>query len=254
MIAISVQSGSNGNCIYVEAAGARLLFDAGISGLQAQRRLAALGRDVQRADGVFISHDHSDHIRCAGVYHRKFGIPVHVTDETLRAARRWQALGEISHVRHFESGQSVAVGRAVVHTVPTPHDGADGVAFVVEAEGKRLGILTDLGHVFAGLPELLGTLDAVFIESNYDPRMLAEGPYPYHLQQRIRGDGGHLANHEAAELLRLCHGRLKWACLAHLSEQNNTPALAMQTSRAMLPRDFPLIVASRYEAGEVLEV
>ena len=141
-----------------------------------------------------------------------------------------------------------------IETIPTPHDGVDGVAVVIDDGRKRLGVLTDLGHVFADLPAVLGSLDAVLLESNYDPRMLAEGDYPPFLRKRIAGPGGHLSNVEAAELLARVNGRLAWACLAHLSQENNRPELALRTHRKILGRPLPLYVASRHEALGVLEV
>ena len=176
MIAISLQSGSSGNCIYVETRGVRLLFDAGISGVQAAERLALHGRDIRAVDAVIISHDHGDHIRHAGVFHRKFGIPIYVTPATLAAAASRCTLGKLKDIRHFRSCDRLTFGEAVVHAVPTPHDGADGAVFVIEAGQKRLGIMTDLGHVFKDLIPLVSSLDAVFLESNYDPTMLADGP------------------------------------------------------------------------------
>ncbi len=255
MIVISLQSGSNGNCIFVEADGVRLLFDAGISGRQAQMRLAAHGRDIASVDAVLISHDHADHTRSMGIYQRKFGLPVHVTRRTLQAARAKYSLGRLHDLRHFQAGRVLQFGGIRVETIPTPHDGADGVAFVVDDGRRRLGILTDLGHVFRDLETVIRSLDAVFLESNYDPRMLAEGPYPPFLKRRIRGPGGHLSNLEAAELLRASAAeRMQWACLAHLSEQNNRPELALKTHRDVLAGRFPMHVASRYEATEVLEL
>jgi phosphoribosyl 1,2-cyclic phosphodiesterase len=109
--------------------------------------------------------------------------------------------------------------------------------------------------VFSRLQQLIGTLDAVLLESNYDPGMLAGGPYPAFLKQRIVGSAGHLSNGEAASLLSsVSKGQLRWACLGHLSEQNNTPELALRTHRRVLGTSFPLLVASRYHAGEILEV
>jgi phosphoribosyl 1,2-cyclic phosphodiesterase len=253
MIAISLQSGSNGNCIYVEAGGRRLLFDAGISGLRAQRRLETMGRDIRDVDAVIISHDHSDHVACAGVYHRKFGLPIYISPPTLAAARRSPGLGRLQDVRHFSAGGEIALGDVVVQTVPTPHDAADGVAFVVDDGRRRLGVLTDLGHVFDGLADVIASLDAVFIESNYDPDMLRNGPYPPALQERIMGDHGHISNFEAAELLsRAATERLQWACLSHLSEHNNTPELALATHREIVPAALPLVVAGRYASTDVL--
>ena len=253
MRVVALQSGSNGNSIYVEAGDARLLFDAGISGRQAELRLAERGRDIRDVDAVFISHDHHDHIRCAGIYHRKFGLPVYVTRPTLRAASAGMDLGAISVLRHFRAGSAVRVDGVAVETVRTPHDGADGVAFVVDDGRRRLGILTDLGHVFDGLAELIGTLDAVLIETNYDPGMLAHGPYPAFLKRRIRGHGGHLSNVETAELLRVAGRNLAWAALGHLSEENNRPGLALETVSSAVG-GLPLHLAGRYAATDVLNV
>ena len=202
MHVISLQSGSNGNCIYVEAGGVKLLFDAGISGIQAKERLALHGRDVASVDAVLISHDHVDHSRSMGIFHRKFGLPIYVTAKTYRAASRY-GLGEIDDLRHFCAGETLRFGKVTVETISTPHDGVDGVVFVVDDGKHRLGILTDLGHVFGDLEGVIGSLDAVLLESNYDPDMLANGPYPDWLKERIEGPGGHISNFEAAELLRV---------------------------------------------------
>jgi phosphoribosyl 1,2-cyclic phosphodiesterase len=256
MIAISLQSGSNGNCIYVEGGGVKVLFDAGISGVQAQRRLAGFGIDIRSVQGVFISHDHRDHIHSAGIFQRKFGLPVYMTPRTLEAAREWIKLGRMTDVRFFEAGDAVEIGAMRIETVPTPHDGADGVAFVAACGGRRLGVLTDLGHVFEGLDGVVRSLDAVFLESNYDLDMLQRGPYPAYLKERIMGPGGHISNEESAHLLsRAGAGRLKWACLAHLSAENNDPKLALATHREVLgKRAMNVLVASRYEAVGRLEV
>jgi len=254
MRVISLQSGSNGNCVYVEADGVRLLFDAGISGKQAELRLASHGRDICRADAVVISHDHWDHARCMGIFQRKFGLPVHVTTKTLDAAARRCRLGPIEVVHHFESAAVLRFGDVSVETIPTAHDATDGVAFVVDDGRHRVGILTDLGHVFDGLEAIVASLDAIVLESNYDADMLAGGDYPERLKRRIRGRHGHLSNVEAARLLRDAAGeRMQWACLAHLSEDNNDPEVALQTHRKILGDRFPLHVAGRYEATDVLE-
>ena len=253
MEVIALQSGSSGNCIYVEADGVRLLFDAGISGSQAERRLAAHGRDIRDVDALIISHDHSDHTRCMGIYHRKYGVPIHITADTFDVARRKGRLGAIGDVRHFLSGSTLRFDSVRVETIPTPHDAADGVAFVVDDGTHRLGILTDLGHVFDGLDDVMASLDAVIIESNYDVKMLDRGPYPEFLKNRIRGPKGHLSNTEAAELLgRTAKRQLKWACLAHLSEENNEPQIVLDTHRQVIGDRVPLLVADRQAATDVL--
>ncbi len=252
---VSLQSGSNGNCIYVEGGGARLLLDAGISGIQAETRLAAHGLDIREADAVLISHEHSDHIRSLGIFQRKFGLPAYVTERTLAAAAGWQKLGQLGDVRFFRPGTTLRFGGLSVQMLPTAHDAVEGVAFVLDDGRCRLGVLTDLGHVFKGLDAIVRSLDGVLLESNYDPDMLESGPYPPFLKDRIRGLEGHLSNPEAARLLKAAsRERLRWACLGHLSEQNNCPELALQTHYDVLNGDLPLRVASRYEASEVMEV
>ena len=253
MIAIALQSGSSGNSIYIESCSTGLLFDAGISGIEAERRLAAHGRDIRKIAAVILSHDHSDHVRYAGIYQRKYGLPLFFTKGTLHAAEAKMDLGKLNKVTFFSSGDMLRFGDVSVMTVPTPHDGKDGSAFIVSANQKKLGILTDLGHVFDGLPHLIAGLDAVFIESNYDSEMLANGPYPYHLRKRIHGPGGHISNIEAATLL-LSGKRLKWACLAHLSGQNNDPKLALETHRSIIGEAFPVFTASRYSATGIFSL
>ncbi len=216
MITFSLQSGSNGNAIYVEAGDVRLIFDAGITGAAAQRRMDVHGRDMNNVDAAIISHHHTDHVRYAGVYQRKFGLPIYVTKRALDGV--WSNLGTLEDVRHFTSGDVLTFGSVKVHTIHTPHDADDSVAFVVEWEGKRLGILTDLGHVFDGLLPLIESLDAAYLEANYDPHMLETGGYPRELQARITGAGGHISNNDAAELLRAAgQNRPKWIAVSHLS-------------------------------------
>jgi phosphoribosyl 1,2-cyclic phosphodiesterase len=253
VLTFSLQSGSNGNSIYVEANGTRLLFDAGITGAMALRRMAEHGRDIRTVDALIISHDHVDHIRCAGVFQRKFGIPIYATRRTLSAT--WCRLGKLYDVRYFESGDVLRFGHVAVHTVRTPHDAADGVAFVVECEGRRLAILTDLGHPFAGLQDILELVDAAYLECNYDPHMLEHGSYPPPLKERIRGSGGHLSNNESAQLLRTCSRRRpKWVAVAHLSEENNRPDLAVAAQHSAVGRDYPVFHASRYRASPLMTV
>ncbi|MGI9471838.1 MAG: MBL fold metallo-hydrolase [Rubripirellula sp.] len=255
MEVIALQSGSSGNCIYVEAGGKRLLFDAGISGRQAEHRLASHGRDIRDVDALIISHDHSDHAQCMGIYQRKFGIPIYVTAATLDAARRKIKLGSLHDVRHFGAGDTFVLDEVRIETVRTPHDAADGVVFVIDDGLHRIGILTDLGHVFDELDEILSDLDAVFIESNHDLEMLAGSLYPESLKRRIRSSQGHLSNHDAAELIRRAASpKLKWVCLAHLSEESNTPELAIETHQQVLGAEMPVFCASRTSATKPLRL
>jgi len=254
MEVIPLQSGSSGNCVYVETDDVRLLFDAGISGRKAQQRLADHGKDIRDVDALIISHDHRDHVSCLGVFHRKFGLPVYITQRTLESTASRMKLGRLEEVCHFEAGDKICFGPVTVETLATPHDAADGVVFVIDDGRNRFGLLTDLGHVFDGLADTVATLDAVLIESNYDPQMLATGPYPNFLKDRISGPRGHLSNIECANLLRSASPSLRWARLAHLSDENNDPQTAIATHHEILGTDFPLLCADRQETTASLRV
>lgn len=230
----------------------RLLFDAGITGACAERRLAEHGREIRDVDALIVSHDHVDHIRAAGVFHRKFGMPLYMTRRTM--INTWCNLGRLADLRHFLSGDTLEFGAVRVHTIPTAHDAADGVAFVIEFEGRSLGILTDLGHATPSILEVAESVDAAYVETNFDPEMLEVGPYPPPLKERVRGDAGHLSNFEAAQLLRSCRKVPDWVACAHLSEKNNTVELAVDTVTGAVGESYPVRVASRYEVSPLWEV
>lgn len=254
---ISLQSGSAGNCVFVCSGKTRLLFDAGISGSNAEMRLAEYGYDIRDCDGLILSHEHSDHISGVGVIHRKFDLPVYANPRTWNATRAKRSTGCIGMPNYFESGKPFRVGSLRIDTLRTPHDAIEGVCFVIEdiESGQRFGLLTDLGHVFSGLKNLMGTLDAVLIESNYDELMLSQGPYPQHLKDRISGKRGHISNREAAELLEACDAnKLQWACLGHLSAQNNSPEVALATHRERHGDRFPIFCADRYRAVQLPKI
>ena len=253
---IPLQSGSAGNCSYVEAAGVRLLFDAGIGARRVTERLAEHGVDVRRIDALVISHEHSDHVAAAGALARRFGFPVYITAATWRQAAR--CFAPTDPVRHFAAGDTLrfasTLGELRVETIPTPHDAVDGVVFVIDDGQHRLALMTDFGHVFPALAQALAGCDAAILESNYDEGLLAGGPYPAFLKRRISGPGGHISNADAAALLANHGARLRWACLAHLSETNNTPELALATVRAAIGDRLPLHIARHGACSGVLQV
>ncbi len=192
----------------------------------------------------------------AGIFHRKFACPIFATEATWAVSSKRKKQGKVKKVRLFAPGDIIDVGSLRVETFSTPHDGVDGVAFIVDDGRRRVGIMTDLGHPYDALRKALRSVDGAFLESNYDPWMLETGPYNEWLKRRISGPGGHISNAEAADLLAeaLPAGRLRWACLAHLSEENNDPAVALATHRRRLPDDLPIYVAGRHGPSETLEL
>ena len=183
-----------------------------------------------------------------------FGLPIHATAGTMAVAAHRTALGKIERPCTFVAGDVLAFGDLRVETLATPHDGAEPASFIFDDGTRRLGILTDLGHVYDGLGDSVASLDAVILESNYDEQMLRDGPYPAFLKRRISGSGGHISNTEAADLLSRAADGLSWACLGHLSGENNTPQLAIAAHRNILGGSLPLHIASRESAGEFLTV
>ena len=252
---VSLQSGSNGNCIFVETNGIRLLFDAGLTAKKTAENLATVGVDVLSVHGVLISHDHADHVKGAGALHRKFDLPIWLTRKTCEAAaaNRKNPV-HLESPQFFKAGQRIRFDNNVsVETLPTPHDAVDGVGFVVDDGTLRFAILTDLGHVFPELERIFPTLDGVLIESNYDPTMLeANEKYPSWLKDRIRGKHGHLSNRDASLLIKKAGLRLRVACLGHLSQENNTPELAMDPYQVKsFKRSLPIRIAPRDRCVEL---
>ncbi len=235
-----LSSGSGGNCALVEGGGASVLVDAGLPLKVTRARAAKMDRAIDGADALLVTHEHADHAGCAGVFSRKLRLPVWATPGT-HAAMRDPAAPELQVAvearRWIRVGQSDLWARAV----PLPHDAAEPVAWMFEERSEtgraRAAIVTDLGHAPAGFAAELGLVDLLVLEFNHDLRMLLEGPYPWPLKQRVRGDFGHLSNAQAAQLLgELCHPGLSQVVLAHLSEHNNTPTLARAAAENMLAR------------------
>ena len=220
----SLGSGSRGNALLVEAGDTRLLIDAGFGPREMSRRLERLGLSAGDVDAVLVTHEHSDHIGGVFACARRFDWAVLLTHGTL-AAWRDNAAGTRTTI--IDSHESLSVGDICVHPFPVPHDAREPVQFVLADGARRLGVLTDAGHVTPHMVAMLDDCDALVLECNHDARMLAQGSYPQALKRRIGGLWGHLDNAAAASLLsRVRRSNLRHIVAAHLSEENNSPALA----------------------------
>lgn len=230
-------SGSRGNAILVETDGVRLLVDAGFSGRDLERRLAAAGVDPASITALLITHDHTDHTQGMGVAARRWGIPLYLTDRTRNACR--SLLKGTEEIRPYTSADAVEIGGLTVTPFLTTHDAVDPVAVTVTetATGDKLGIATDLGRATAPVRHALQRCHLLVLESNHDELMLRESPYPWSVKARIGGSHGHLSNRASAELAReLYHDELCAVVLAHLSENANHPALAHEVVGDALER------------------
>ncbi len=220
----SLGSGSRGNALLVEVGKTRLLIDAGFGPREISRRLERLGLTADSVNAVLVTHEHSDHIGGVFACARRFDWTVLLTHGTLAACR---AGGANRRITILDSHESLSVGDISVHPFPVPHDAREPVQFVLADGAKRLGVLTDAGHVTPHMVAMLDACDALVLECNHDAGMLAQGSYPPALKRRIGGLWGHLDNAAAASLLaQIGRSRLRHVVAAHLSAENNSPALA----------------------------
>ncbi|MEX2584410.1 MAG: MBL fold metallo-hydrolase [Gemmatimonadota bacterium] len=220
-------SGSSGNSILVETVATRLLVDAGFSGRDLERRLASVGHDASAVDALFVTHEHSDHTRGAGIFARRWGTPLYLGDRTRVACSK--LLNGTEPVRSYSCIQPILIGDLRVEPFLTIHDAVDPFAVTVTeiGTGEKLGIATDLGRPNAAVRHALRDCDLLVLESNHDEILLRESIYPWSVKQRIGGSHGHLSNRAAAELVAdIFHAGLACVVLAHLSEQANDPGLA----------------------------
>ncbi len=258
MLTFSVQSGSNGNCIYYESGGTKLLFDAGITFLTLKERLTINGVNPSDINGLFISHNHSDHSKSIGVFQRKMKIPVFISPKTFWSVENYIGDVDENNLFHFIPNDTIDIGKIKITTIRTPHDGIEPAIFIIDDGKIRVGIFTDLGYGFDNLINALWDLDIIYMESNYDLEMLKKNPsYPDHLKRRIVGTGGHIDNTESANLIKhYTDDRLKYLLLSHLSENNNTPALALETHNKIYEgkNTFELILAPRYSYSQILSI
>ncbi|WP_300667241.1 MBL fold metallo-hydrolase [Desulfoluna sp.] len=230
-------SGSKGNALYVKGGETAVLFDCGLSGRELERRMAERGLDPTTLSAVVISHEHTDHVGGAGVVCRRFGIPLFITDATRTGSTKKLGKTKSMDIQTMECGRRFSVGDLEIHPFSISHDAADASGFrVTTPGGSVLGIATDLGVAGHLVKEHLSGCDALVLESNHDPvRLYANPHYPWPLKQRVRSRVGHLSNEEAATLLdALDRHRLSHLVLAHLSEENNTPELALEAAYRVL--------------------
>jgi phosphoribosyl 1,2-cyclic phosphodiesterase len=226
-------SGSKGNATFVEAGGTRILIDAGFSGVEIERRLAAIGVAVDSLNGILVSHEHSDHIRGVQILARRHGLPVLVSRATLTAAAK--ELSRLGQWLEIAPGRELAFQELEIHPFALSHDAAEPLGFVIRHRELAFGYCTDTGIVSRLMRYRLSGCHGLVLECNHDLEMLKNGGYPPPLQQRIRSQEGHLTNSEAARfLVELLHDGLEHVVLAHISETNNTPELALATVREHL--------------------
>ena len=228
-------SGSSGNASFLEAGGVRLLIDAGVTA----KRLCALMEqaeiDPASIQGVLVTHEHSDHIAGLGVFSRKYNVPIYADEACF--ARLLPLCGGIApqNIRAFTPDRAFFIKNVSVLPFSTPHDCAHPVGYAFCSGGRKVSVMTDIGHVTNAMLDAVEGSDLLLIEANHDVDMLRAGSYPYNLKMRILSSRGHLCNEDAGLVLQKLYDRgVKNAILGHLSQENNTPELALVTVRSVL--------------------
>lgn len=244
----AIASGSNGNCYYIGNKTDAIIVDAGISGKEILSRIAKKNLDARKIKAVFISHEHSDHMRGVRGISQKLQIPIYLTTKTYFGAYKNLRPGS---PRFFSPGDIFEIGGFKIYTFLKNHDAAEPCSFRIEYNEKNIGVLTDIGEACENVLETVKKCNALFLESNYDEKMLWEGRYPWFLKKRVASEVGHLSNDQAFELLeKHTDGNLQCVFLSHISKENNTHQKALERMDSLKDK-FELKIASRFEPSEV---
>ncbi len=253
----SFASGSSGNCYYLGTYHSGILIDAGISARTIHRHLKSMGLDMSNIQGVLVTHDHADHIRAVGTLGERFHIPIYATPEIHGGIdKNYGVVEKLRNSRRFfTKNEPFDINGMQVNTFGVSHDSTDCVGYVIDFQGQRFVIATDVGCVNDELIANVATANHLVIEANHDEQLLLNGPYPTYLKQRILSDKGHMSNRVCANVLAQCyHTGLKHVFLCHLSQENNDPEVAYRTVREALEqkgvdvdKDLVLSVLPRLE-------
>ena len=242
----SLGSGSKGNATLIESGRTRLLVDCGFYLRETEERLGRLGVEPASLNAILVTHEHNDHLGGVARLSRKHGIPVWMTDGTCAA---WDD-PYVPELHRFSPHQGFSIGDLAVQPFPVPHDAREPCHYVFAAGGLRVGVISDAGCVTPHMRECLSACDGLMLEFNHDLHMLLTGPYSPSLKDRVGGGLGHLSNAQSADLLRRIDcTRLQHLVLTHLSEQNNTPALARAAACEALGRDEMWMVCADQSEG-----
>ncbi len=255
-------SGSSGNAIYVETDQTKVLIDAGQSGKVISQALEeACGRSPQELDALLLTHGHRDHIMGAGVLARRYRLPVYATEGTWCEMESLPGTIREEQQNYICSQKPLEIGDLKIEPFTVSHDAMEPVGFLLSQGKRSLGIATDSGVFTAQMARMLTNADCFILEANHDLDLLKKGPYPWPLKKRISGIMGHLANDTAGNaLLRILGKASRQVMLAHLSTENNNPALALQTVQDILSDnqvnldEVDITVAPRYQPSSCLVI
>ena len=247
-----IASGSKGNCTLIQTDKIKILIDMGIGYQQLASELEKINLEPQSIDAILITHTHSDHIKGLPSLVKKTNLKVYMLEEM-----EPELVKKIPQNNLHLYTNPLILEDLIINLIRISHD-VEGVGFVIEHNNHSLVYLTDTGYINRKYIPLMKNRDLYIIESNHDEEMVMEGPYPYILKQRVISDKGHLSNHATAEyLLETVGNNTKQIILAHISENNNTEELALNTTKNLLTENNiykPIILAKQYEPLDEIEV
>ena len=257
----SLYSGSSGNSIFIASDNTRVLIDAGLAGKKIDEALKHIGEEASSIDGIFITHEHIDHIKGVGVLSRKYDIPIYANDNTWAVMEK--NIGKIKehNIRIMDRRSSITINDLEIRSFNIPHDAIAPVGYTVSYAGKNASVVTDFGVFTEEIRDNIIDSDIILLESNHDVNMLRMGPYPYKLKLRVLGENGHLSNEDCGSAIvsLLKNDKKKQIVLGHLSGTNNHPDLAYQTVVDVLSAngirpgdDVTLQLASRHNPSEII--
>ena len=263
MIFCSLYSGSSGNSMFVDSDKAKILIDAGLPGKKIDMALQEINQNPRDLNGIFITHEHSDHIKGVGVLSRKYDIPIYANADTWSAME--SSLGKIKecNIRVIDKRSITEINDMSIKAFNTPHDAVAPTGYTVSTGKKRISVATDFGTFTREIYDNIKDSEVILLESNHDINMLKFGPYPYPLKRRILSEIGHLSNEDCGSAIVELHkcSENKKIILGHLSNTNNQPDLAYQTVFNVLSenginpkKDIMLTMANRHNPSSYIEI
>jgi len=253
----SLSSGSSGNAFFIKTGEEAFLIDAGISCRQLFLRLAQIQKKVEDIHGIFITHEHLDHVKGLRVLLKNFPIPVYITEKTYQ---RINFNIEEFNLNIIKSMDSIRLNSTTIQSLPKYHDAVDPSLFSFYYKNKKISFITDTGDICNNVISAVRDANVIFLESNYDETMLWKGFYPPYLKERINSNLGHLSNNQAANLIqKYASPHLEYIFLSHISENNNTPDIVLNTFQSIIKkrndlRKLTTILTSRYEASPLIRL
>lgn len=259
---LTLSSGSSGNCIYIESDKSKILVDCGLTGKLALDLMKISNINPKELNGIFVTHEHIDHVKGVGVLSRKFDIPVFANEKTWLAMQKKIGKIDLKNINVFKSNTFFSFRDLDIHNLSTYHDADDPVFYIFYQKNQKISILTDTGTFSSNMIDAIRDSDILLLESNYDLEMLENGPYTYDLKQRIKSDHGHLSNTMAIEVIsNIVNGKGEHLILGHLSKNNNTQEIVRDniekfffSKNLEIDKDIKFSIAKEFQPSKIIDL